>query len=165
MNPPRPLQILARLRRAELAESRRALADAAGRAAACSAEMTEMWRSLTTATPETENPGRLGLRTCAIDGARWRSRYLTREITGLEAERARLAERSSEQLLACKQLEIVLEEQRRRQRREELRRDQIASDEQANQTMASDAGEATSSKVQVEDPTPVVVQSSSTAVG
>ena len=134
----RHLEVLARLRRIELDASRRSLANAACRVETCHDEITLLWAGAGAALPASAQASDLHLRNYAIDGARRQATRLAREIDWLEVERDRLARLAGTQLLACRQVEIFLEEQRKLQREDAAHGAQTASDEHAAQARPPD---------------------------
>lgn len=121
-------EVLARLRRMELDGSRRTLLQATSALATARAAAADLWRAAAGLAPGTEDGPGLHLRGTAIAATRQEAVRLDAQIARLQAMRDRLEERVRRELMACRQIDMVLEAQHQAQRQAQLRRQQFRSD-------------------------------------
>ena len=121
------LEILERLRRAELDQARLALAGIDGSIAALRAREAGLWRD----DPEADTTALLATRTQWIETARRSSELHRARLRQLEAHRAQLAEAMRACHLAAKQAEVTADNERRRVREAGIAKAQHRQDEQA----------------------------------
>ena len=121
------LEILERLRRAELDRTRLALAEIEGSIAALLAQQASLWRD----DPEADTIALLASRTRWIEQVRHSSERHRHRLRQLEAQRAGLADAVRACHLAAKQAEITADNERRRVKEAGFAKAQRRLDEQA----------------------------------
>ncbi|WP_027135852.1 hypothetical protein [Geminicoccus roseus] len=131
------LEVLARLRRIGLDGTRRSLAEAGRALAAAEAAAAEIWASPALAGHGTgvgeamTEGGQLALRGCLLEAGRRHGQALAVEIGRLRELRQELEDQAARDLLGCRQVELVLEEQRHTARAGYLARQQRSAEELA----------------------------------
>ena len=138
MSRTRNLEVLARLRRMELDQTKRSLADTSRAILVVEESALAVWREVTIPTEDIDKTRALHLRGAAVETARVRSECIQAELDQLRLSRRRLEEQARHELLSCRQLEIVVGKQSARQTRLKLQQQQQRSDELATQAVSSD---------------------------
>jgi hypothetical protein len=131
MNPLRPLQVLARLRRMEMDATRRALAETLDAEVRAEMEERAVWTGIHSAGGMPDTADALRLQGDAVTGARVCSTRLKAEMRRLQALRRSLEENVRQDLLRCRQIELALERRSRAQALAAAERAQHRSDEAA----------------------------------
>lgn len=121
------LEILRRLRRAELDQARLALAEIEGAITTLRTQQAELWR----ADPEVDTTAHLTSRSRWIETVRRSSELCRQRLRQLEVARAERADAMRACHLAAKQAEITIDNERRRVREAASARAQHRLDEQA----------------------------------